>query len=231
MERFGSRKWMKGCALLIVLVLPLFVGGCGSSKNSPIFNIAGQWYMYVATNGIAGEQGPGLFLFYTSDTTLSGTTSQGSGFTGTTTDTGVSFSWVGSDGATYTYDGTVGTNGGTMQGTWSNTSKQSGTWIGLINNAPSVTIPTGSWVLTTSGAQGTMDVSFVQSVNSVSITTPKGIQNPPGTISLFNIVFFVAGTDGSTYTYNGTVTSATASMSGSWTSTNGQSGTWSATKS
>lgn len=230
MEKITVKEWLKICLLFSLLGLPVFLSGCGAKQNSPAFNIAGSWFIYDATNTIAGEQGPSLFQFTTSDTTLSGTTSQGIVLTGTTTDTGVSFSWVGSDGATYTYGGTVGNGGETMQGTWSNTSGQSGTWIGLIDVAPSVTIP-GSWVLTTGGPQGTINVTFTQSGNGLTITTPQGEQNPPGTISFLNLAFFVIGSDGATYTYVGTVTSAANSMSGTWTNTNGQSGSWSATKS
>lgn len=229
MEKLGSRKWLKVCTLFIVGVLLLFLGGCGKNNgNSPAFNIQGSWFIYDATNTIQGEQGPGLFQFITSDTTLSGTTSQGLGLTGTTNDTGVSFTWIGIDGATYTYTGTVGTNGATMQGTWSNTSNQSGTWIGLLNTAPSVNIIPGAWVLTTGGPQGTIDVTFTQSNNSITLTTPQGLQNTLGTISFFDIAFFAIGSDGATYTYFGTVTSAANSMSGTWTSTTGASGTWSA---
>jgi hypothetical protein len=237
MERFGSRRWLKVCTLFIVGALLMFLVGCGSKQNTPAFNIAGGWFIYDATNTIQGEQGPNLFQFFTSDTTLTGTTSQGIGLTGTTTDQGVSFSWFVSDGATYTYNGTVGANGATMQGTWSNTKNQSGTWIGLINSAPSVNIATSptsptSWVLTTGGPQGTIDVSFTQSGNSISITTPQGLQNPPGTSSFLNLAFFVIGRDGATYTYVGTVTqsanSLATAMSGTWTNTNGQTGAWSA---
>lgn len=238
MEKLGSRKWLKVCMVIFAVTLSFYIGGCGNNNgNSPAFNIQGGWFIYDATNGISGEQGPSLFQFTTSDTTLGGTTSQGIALTGTTTDTGVSFVWTGSDGATYTYNGTVGADGVTMQGAWSNTSNQSGTWVALIDQAPSVNIapsPTSptSWVLTTGGPQGTIDVTFTQSGNSLTITTPQGVQNPPGTISFLDLAFFVIGSDGATYTYVGTVTASANSlataMSGTWTNTNGLSGTWSA---
>jgi len=230
MEKITAKGWLKICSFFFLLSLPVFLGGCGSSSTSePAFNIAGSWFIYDATNSIAGEQGPNIFNFTTSDTTIGGTTSQGQVITGTTSDVNVSFSWVGSDGAKYTYDGKVGNNGETMSGTWSNASGQNGTWLGSIDVAPSVTIP-GSWVITTSGSQGTIAATFTQSGNGITITTQQGQQSPPGTISYLNLVFFALGSDGATYTYTGTVNSSADSMSGTWTNTNGQSGTWSATK-
>jgi hypothetical protein len=211
--------------------LPLFLSGCGTSSSSlPAYNIAGQWFVYDATKGISGEQGASLYTLTTSDTTIGGTTPQGLPLSGSISDVNVSFSWVGSDGATYTYAGTVGNGGGTMQGAWSNTSGQTGTWDALIDVAPSAVV-SGAWNITTSGPQGTIPVTFTQSGNGITATTPQGQQSPPGTISYLNIAFFAIGSDGATYTYIGTANSAANAMSGTWTNTSGQSGTWSATKS
>ena len=156
MEKIMTKGWLKICFFFFLLSLPVFIGGCGLINSStPTFNIAGYWFIYDAATGTAGEQGPNLFNFTMSNSDVGGTTSQGQAITGTSTDVNISFSWVGSDEATYTYSGTVGPDGGTMQGTWSNTNGQSGSWVGLVDAAPSATIQ-GSWVLTTSGPQGTI---------------------------------------------------------------------------
>lgn len=231
MQKLTTSKWLTACLLFLILTLPLFLSGCGTSSSSlPAYNIAGQWFVYDATKGIPGEQGASLYTLTTSDTTIGGTTPQGQVLSGSISDVNVSFSWVGSDGATYIYAGTVGTGGGTMQGTWSNTSGQTGTWDALIDVAPSVVI-SGTWSITTSGPQGTIPVTLTQSGNGITATTPQGQQSPPGTISFLNIAFFAIGSDGATYTYTGTANSAANAMSGTWANTNGQSGTWSATKS
>ena len=230
MKKITAKGWQKICFFFFLLSLQSFLGGCGGSKTAlPAFNVAGSWFIYDATNGIAGEQGPSGFNFTTSDTKLGGTNSQGQVISGNVNDTTVGFSWLGSDGATYTYGGTVGGSGGTMQGTWQNSNGQNGTWLALINAAPSVNIQ-GSWVLTTSGPQGIIAVTFAQSGNGITITTPEGQQTPPGSISYQNLAFFAVGSDEATYTYTGTVNSAANSISGTWTNTAGQSGIWSATK-
>jgi hypothetical protein len=233
MQKLAASKWLTVCLPFLILILPLFLSGCGTSSSSlPAYNIAGQWFFYDATNGISGEQRATTNLVLTtSDTTIGGTSPQSTTVSGSISDVNISFSWVGSDGVTtYTYAGTVGTGGGTMQGTWSNTIGQTGTWDALIDVAPSVVI-SGAWSITTSGPQGTIPVTFTQSGNSLTATTPQGQQSPPGTISYLNIAFFATGSDGATYTYIGTANSAANAMSGTWTNTNGQSGTWSATKS
>jgi hypothetical protein len=119
------------CTLLLVMALLLLFISCGGS-SSPTFDISGNWNVSFATNGTGGEQGPFLFNFVQSDTTLGGTTSQNEPITGTINDTSVSFSfsWTGTDGATYSYDytGTVGPDGTTMSGTWTNNNGQAGTW-------------------------------------------------------------------------------------------------------
>lgn len=230
MQKLVASKWLTVCLLFLILTLPLFLSGCGTSSSSlPAYNIAGQWFFYDATNGIPGEQGASLYTLTTSDTTIGGTTPQGQALSGSISDVNVSFSWVGSDGATYIYTGTVGTGGGTMQGTWSNTSGQTGTWDALIDVAPSVVI-SGTWSIITNGPQGTIPVTLTQSGNGITATTPQGQQSPPGTISYLNLAFFAIGSDGATYTYTGTVNTAANAMSGTWANTNGQSGTWSATK-
>ena len=129
MEKSTAKGLLKICFFFFLLSLSVFIGGCGggSKVSEPTFNIAGSWFIYDATNSIAGEQGPNLFNFTTSDTTLGGTTSQGQVISGTTSDN-VSFSWVGSDGFTYAYIGTVNSTANSMSGTWTNTNGKSGTW-------------------------------------------------------------------------------------------------------
>lgn len=239
MEKLGSRKWLKVCTLFIVGVLLLFLGGCGKNNgNSPAFNIAAAWYIYnieVINGTPGGQESP--FTFTTSNTTLNGATSQGMLFTGTTNDTGVNFSGTDTTGVTYTYNGTVGANGTTMQGSLSISPNIQGTWVGIINlGVPTVAIPTSSWALATGGTLGTIDVTFTQSNNSITLTTQQGQQFPLGSIAsgggINNLAFVVNGSDGATYLFVGTVTSSANSlataMSGTWTSTTGASGTWSA---
>jgi len=237
MKKITAKGWLKICSFFFLLSLPVFLGGCGSSSSSvPVFNVAGTWTIYNATNGEAGEHGPSTFTFATSDTTLTVTSPTGVVTTGTTTGNSVNFSSVGSDTFSYNYTGTVGSDGQTIQGTWSNNNPagaQTGTWIGYDTGLGANSINNGSWSFTDgSGAIGTAAVSFNQSNTVITITTtvPTTVQqSPSGAISKSDVAFFVAGSDGDTYTYTGIINSAT-NMSGTWTNTNGQSGTWSATK-
>jgi hypothetical protein len=223
--------------LLCLTGLALFLGSCGGSTSESPFNTTGSWFFYNTTAGTVGEQGPNLFTFTQTDASsnnLSGTTSQSQALTGNVSDLNISFSWIGSDAATYNYTGVISSDGFTMSGTWTNTSGHSGTWHAMVSASPSVSI-VGSWniMLTTvgtSGQQGPYLFTFTQSGNGVSGTTSQG-QPLIGTVSILHITFSWAGSDGATNVYTGTITAAGTTMSGTWTSTNGQSGTWSATKS
>ena len=129
MQKFATSKWLKVCLLFFMVTSLLFLIGCGgSSQAPPVWNITGSWYTYYATTGTPGEQGPDIFTFTQSENSLSGTTSQGPQITGTVSGLNINFSWVGSDGVTYTSTGTVSADGATMSGTWASSNGQSGTW-------------------------------------------------------------------------------------------------------
>jgi len=236
MQKQATKTWLKVCLLLCVVTLSLCLGGCGggSTSENP-FNTSGSWFFYNTTAGTAGESGPNLFTLAQSDASsnnLTGTTSQGQGITGNVSGLSISFSWVGSDSATYNYTGTISSDGFTMAGTWTNTINQSGTWHGIVDVAPLVNI-SGNWNITlttagTAGQQGPFPSTFTQAGNVISGAT----QGQPliGTVSSLSI-FFGAENGTATYEYTGSINSAGNTMSGTWTSTNGQSGTWSATMS
>ncbi len=225
-----AKRSLKMCSLVILLSLPVFLAACGGSSSSGGVNISGSWFIYNATNGVAGEEGPGRFIFAINGNHIGATASQGESVTGTIDGENVSFSWVASDGATYTYTGTaVDNNGKTMSGTWSNSKGQSGTWLGLFDAIPSFDIK-GNWSFTNAGPEATISISITESGSGITITTPQGEQSPPGAFSGRNVAFFVNGSDGATYAYSGSVNSDANAMSGTWTNTNGQSGTWSATR-
>lgn len=88
---------------------------------------------------------------------------------------------------------------------------------------------TGSWYVfhTTNGASGEQEpdlFAFTQTENSLSGTTPLN-QLITGNVSNTDITFSWAGSDGTVYTYTGTVND-NGTMAGTWTGSNGQSGTW-----
>ena len=238
MQKQVTSDWFKVCMLLCVIGLAFFLGGCGGSSTSENpFRITGSWFIYHTTAGVAGEQEPDTFTFTQTDSAnnnLSGITSQNQALTGNVNGLNVSFSWVGGDSATYTYTGTISGDGFTMSGTWTNTGNQSGTWHAIVNASPHVEI-SGNWTMLvttagTAGQQGPFLFTFTQSGNGISGVTSQG-QQLIGTVSILSITFSWAGSDGSTNVYTGLINTAGTTMSGTWTSTNGQSGTWSATKS
>jgi hypothetical protein len=121
-----------------------------------------------------------------------------------------------------------------MAGTWTGSNGQSGTWHAIIRLTPSVNI-TGNWQIIyatngISGEQGPNNFTFSQSGNGISGTTSQG-QQIIGCVSHLTITFSWAGGDGATYIYTGSVNVDGKTMSGTWINTNGQSGTWSATRS
>jgi hypothetical protein len=125
----------------------------------------------------------------------------------------------------------VSANGFTMTGTWNNSIQQSGTWAGIYNTSPSVNI-SGTWDtfltdLSQTGTteEGPLPATFTQTDNTVSGTTSAG-QVITGAVSRLSILFFETGSDGVTYTLIGSLNSAGDSMTGTWSATNGQSGSW-----
>ena len=84
----------------------------------PSVNVAGTWQITYSTNETT-------ITFSQSGNGIAGTTSQGQQIIGCVSSLTITFSWAGSDAATYIFTGAVGT---TMSGTWVNTSGQSGTW-------------------------------------------------------------------------------------------------------
>lgn len=241
MARIGSSKCLKICMVILVVTLPLYIGGCGQSNKEPIFNISGNWNIFSATNGVVGEQGPNLFIFSTSDSTLTGTTPQSQSITGTVSDLNISFSWIGSDGATNRYTGVISSNGTTMAGSWTSTNGQSGKWNALLISTPTNSFnPTvniaGNWnaFLTTdgtSGEQGPVIITFTQSGNGVGGTTQeRQIIGSIMTSNITSLIFF--WNDGTTnFDFTGIVSNDGNSMSGTWSNSSGQTGTWRAIRS
>jgi hypothetical protein len=241
MEKIGSRKWLKVWMLIFVLAALPFIAGCGSGTSEPAFNITGNWNIFTTTSGAIGELGPNLFSFTTSASTLAGTTPQGNVISGTISDLNISFSWVGSDGFKNSYTGVVSNNGTTMAGTWTSTDGHSGTWNGIIISTTNSSFPpnvniAGNWnaFLTTAGTpgeQGPDVVTFTQSANNLGGSVQG--QQITGSIMSSNItslIFFF--NDGiSNFAFTGIVSTDGHSMSGTWTNTGGQTGTWRATKS
>ncbi len=234
MQRFGKSKWLKVYLVSFVAVLAMFLGGCGSSQNTPTWNISSGWSMFYATTGTPGEQGPSSFTFTTSGNTVSGAASSGQPITGTIDGLNIEFKFVESDGATNTSTGTVAAaDGATMSGTWTKSNGQSGTWHGVIQQPPRANV-TGNWImfqtLTGGAEQGLGIFTFTQPGYSISGTTSDGIAIA-GAVGLSDISFFWIGSDNVTHTFTGTVTADGKTMSGTWSATNGQKGTWRGTKS
>ena len=241
MEKLGGRKWLKVCMLISMVALLLINVGCGSGTSEPAFNITGSWNIFTTTSGTKGEQGPNLFNLTTSASTLSGTTPQGNVISGEVKDLNIAFSWVGNDGAINHYIGVVSNNGTTMAGTWTSTKGQSGTWDGIIISSTTGSFPpkvnvAGDWnafmtTAGTAGEQGPDVVTFTQSANSLGGTVQG--QQITGSIMSSNItslIFFF--NDGiSNFAFTGIVSTDGKSMSGTWTNTGGQTGTWRAAKS
>ncbi len=235
MQRLSRSKWLKVHMLFLVAVSAMFLWGCGSSQNTPTWNISSGWSMFYATKGTPGELGPSLFTLSTSGNTVSGTTFQGQAISGTIDGLNIQFQFIdSSDGAMNKSTGTVAAaDGATMSGTWTKTNGQSGTWHGVIQQAPRVNIA-GNWNIfqTPSGGaeQGLGVFTFTQSGYSIAGTTSDG-KGVAGAIGLSDISFFWVGSDNDTHTLTGTITIDGRSMSGSWYDTNGKTGTWRGTKS
>ena len=230
MKKGASVVVLRICLVFLGLSTMIFLSGCGSGKPDATWNIAGGWYLYHDTAGTSGEQGPDLFSFSQSDNDLSGTTGQGESFTGSITGTDVKFSWTASDQTSYTYTGTVGS--GIMAGTWDSSNGQAGTWRAVVNLAPVVNVE-GSWnvfpTVTGSTEQGPEVFSFLQSGNSISGTASGG-ETITGNIGSLYIIFTWTSEGGTTHICTGTVSADSSTMSGTWTSPGGQSGSWRATK-
>ncbi len=240
MARIGSGRWLKVCMLIFVVALVSLVAGCGSGNNEPAFNITGNWDVFTTTDGTMGEQGPNLFIFNTSSSALSGTTPQGTFLTGSVNDLNVSFSFVGSDGSTNNYSGTVSSNGTTIAGTWNSTNGQKGTWNAIIISSTNASFPpsvniAGSWnaFMTTDGIpgeQGPDVVTFTQSGNNIAGTEQdRQIIGAMMSSNITSIIFFL--NDGtSNFAFTGIVSSDGNSMSGTWTNTSGKTGAWHTTR-
>jgi len=238
-ERLASRKWLKVCMLLIVA--SMFVSACGSNKTPPVWNISGGWFMFIATKGKSGEEGPNLFTFTSTQNKITGVTDQNLSITGEITGSDISFSWVRSDGVNNAYTGTVGADGSTMSGTWAGSNGQSGTWHAVISLVPQVNIA-GNFnvfqsIAGSTGEQGLGVFAFTQTLNDATKTASKIIGTTPdgrqitGAIGRLDITFFWIDSDGVTHTFTGIITADGATMSGTWSDTSGKSGTWRATKS
>lgn len=233
---------MKICVAFFAINIVLFIGGCGG-KTDPTFNIAGSWYIFHTTDVAKGEQGPDLFAFAQTDNDLTGTAPTGESITGSVSGLDVSFSWttsVGGTNVTKNYSGEVSTDGTTISGTWSDSSNNRGTWNAIIKLNPLGNIQ-GVWNLTepAGGVGGVQGFSFIQAQSGNDLagsqTAQGDVEAITGIVTNPDIMFFWLGSDGTLYMFTGilnNVNNGVASeMSGTWTATNGQSGSWSATRS
>jgi len=227
MQKHATTILSNFCVSIIIVTWSLFLGGCGGNKSEPTYNITGGWYVFHTTNGTAGEQQPALLTYSQSENSLSGTAPPSQTISGNVSNTTVTFSWTGTDGAVYTYTGTVSGND-TMAGSWTGSNGQSGTWHAILNVAPSVSIA-GNWQITATNE--TTEASLSQSGNGIAGTTSPQGQQIIGCVSSLTITFSWVGSDGATYIFTGAVNVNGTTMSGTWLSTSGQSGTWSAAKS
>ncbi len=238
MQRLYTRKRPRFCLLLTLSVLLLGLSGCGSTSNLPSFDLNGTtWFMYKTVNGSAGELESDPFSFTQSsgDNNFTGSTPPPNSLSlsGSINGKAITFSWI--DGSTtYTFGGSFNADGSLMSGNWTSTTNGQttpmGTWNAVINLAPSVDI-TGSWNLTNS-TSGIYQFTYAAATtgNNITGTTPDGLPII-GRIGSFTVFFSWVASDGSTtLMYTGTADVAATSMSGTWTDTNGNSGTWSATK-
>lgn len=57
MEKIAAKGWLIICSFFLLLSSAVFLNGCGKTSN-----IAGNWFIYDATNGFPGEQGPNLLI-------------------------------------------------------------------------------------------------------------------------------------------------------------------------
>ncbi len=157
---------------------------------------------------------------------------------------GIGFSYAGNDNPTTTYNfgGTISADDTYMSGTWKSTigtnniPGQNGIWFALPIYGPTADI-NGVWNLTATGSPqipSSFTLSQPSPEHDIVVTAPAG-QPYTGAMSNLEVAIPLLGSDGYIYLLTGTASSisnGTANtMSGTWRSTNGQSGTWSAAKS
>ncbi len=240
MQRLAG-QWLKVSTAFFAIISALLLGGCGG-KADPTFNISGSWYVFYTTDGTQGIQSfsSSPFSFTQTDNDLTGAVpTSGESLTGSVSGLDISFSFtLNKDTYRYDYNGKVSSDGTTMSGTWSNSHGAKGSWNAIIKLTPYGSIQ-GNWSLS-APVEGVQGFTFVQSTSDTnylagSLTTPQA--GPiTGVVSNPDILFFWTGSDGTTlYTFSGTLTSKNNGvadvMSGTWTATNGQAGSWSATRS
>lgn len=247
MQERAASKWLKVCLLFLFWGLSPGLNGCGSNSNLPSFSVNGtSWFFYHTVNGTAGvvESDPFSFSQSSGSNNITGTTPQSEALSGTIDGNNISiiYPWTVTNGTvyTYTYTGSFNSDGTVMTGTWSSTnpSDPAGIWNGVVNLAPQVNI-TGNWNLSyttngTSGQQGpdlfTFNYFANATGNNITGTGPQE-QDIVGRTGVFSVFFSWVGSDGTTtFMYSGMVDISGTTMSGTWTDTSGQSGTWSATK-
>jgi len=93
-------------------------------------DVTGKWNVFQ-TPANSTETALGLFTFTQTGSSMTGSSPQGNSVGGTVTGQGINFSWLGNDGSSNLYVGTISTDGLTMTGTYissTTTSSQQGTW-------------------------------------------------------------------------------------------------------
>lgn len=233
MTRTRGNKHDAGLALCLLGLVLLVGGGCNQSTSSPPWNITGGWYVYHDVNGVSGEQGPDIFTFTTVQSSLSGTTPAARNLTGSVNELAVNFHWTEADGTILTYDGQIANDGKTISGTWSTSAGQGGTWHALVEAGTQSAVG-GTWnVVTTTngiaGEQGPATFVLKHDLNTLTGTSGDG-SAITGNTSLMKILFTWVRRDGAAIVSIGDVAIGNATMSGTWSGSGGQSGTWRATK-
>jgi hypothetical protein len=150
-------------------------------------NVSGIWKFYAVWTSPAPKDTTALYWIHQEGTSLSVVSHPGSSG-GTVSGNAVSFSMTDSEGRTYSASGTV--QGTEIEGTWSNTGGDSGTFVAYRvmeeANVPNglgsgqATIGSGQYfdLSTGTGSASLGDFRFAISSGSGSIATPAGISAP-----------------------------------------------------
>ncbi|MGD0887501.1 MAG: hypothetical protein ABSA46_21875 [Thermodesulfovibrionales bacterium] len=236
MKKLAISRWLKVCLIFFVVTLPLCFTGCASTNSLASYNVEGYWSLYsIASTSQGTVSGPLYPLIFTqSESTLSGTTVTGEGLSGSVNNVTINFSWTGAvDGIVNTYTGTINANA-TISGSWARSDGTTGTWYAIIYTPPADI--QGTWQLSATPLGMPVNLTFTLNATYAGISSPSWFSITPasgvlpglgvGTVSNQSILFPFSD-NGVTYIFIGSVT-VNGTMSGTWTGTNGQSGTWSA---
>jgi len=192
------QRWLK-VGFLLLVTLPILLGGCSGGKEVPSFNITGAWYFYFVADNAPGVApvGPLAFAFTQSTNDLTGTTPTDTSITpnnyaitGSVQGVAVAFEWTENDGTLDIVTGTVFVDG-TMSGNWTRSnsatgSKETGTWNAIIYVGPLVDLNGTTWSSSSAlygGSGGQLPGTFTFTV-SPNITENNTLNDLSGTVTL-----------------------------------------------